>query len=140
MSTDPTFFYDEFFADESDPGIPVEVHAHGKTLTIHLKRTLSLEDSQKAFNKAARFKLNKQTGQKELADYDEQEAIIQTLAQSIKSWPFQYRDGKPVPINAQTVRRLDATVIGQLKTELDRLYAGRKAALDPFVPNSAEAS
>src|ERR1700730_5715595 len=114
MSTNTAFFYDEFFADESDPAIPVEIHSHGKTLTIHLKRTLSLEDTQKTFNKAAKYKLNKQTGQKELDSFDEQEAIIHTITSSIKSWPFTYRNGKPVPITTTTVRQLDTLVIAQL--------------------------
>ena len=77
----------------------------------------------------------------QLESYDEQETIIQTLAASMKSWPFTYRDsGKPVPINANTIRKLDAVVIGELKDALDQLYQGRQDQLDPFVNTSVEAS
>jgi hypothetical protein len=140
MTNNDHFFYDEFFSSDDDPGVPVDVVSHGKTVTIHLKRTVSLEDTQRAFNKAATFKLNKQTGQKQLQSYDEQAAIIETLAASIRSWPFKYRDGKAVPITANTVKRLDATVILQLKDALDKMYAGRQEDLHPFVNNSGDPS
>jgi|SRR5579859_3143917 len=129
-------FYDEFFCDESDPGIPVEVQSGNKKAVIHMKRKLDIDTAQKVFNKAAKFKLNKSTGQKDLVDYDETEAVIQSIALSIASWSFQYRDNKPVPINDKTVRRLDATIIEQLKEVLNKQTEGRKETLDPFVNNS----
>src|SRR5579859_6942833 len=94
-STEEIAFYDEFFCDESDPGIPVEVTSGNTKATIYLKRKIDLDAAQKVFNKSAQFKLV--NGKKVFNGIDDQESVIQSIVVSVASWPFKYRDNKPVP-------------------------------------------
>jgi hypothetical protein len=133
------FFYDEFFLDDEDEGIPEEITINGKKITLHFKRNMTLEDSAAAQSKSIKTKVGRD-GKVEIAEVNEEEFIIQILSRMIKSWPFTYRNNKPVPITPATIRKMYAEGGEQLAQVVQKYLKVRQENSDFFESSSVEVS
>jgi hypothetical protein len=134
---DETFFVDEFFATDEDPGVTVGVKIKGRLVPITFKSGLTVEDKAKAQAKAIKRRV---TGDGRLVvdEINESEAAIYMLAVSIKDWPFTERaTGKKLPITVENIRKMlgGADEMAEVIQKIDQEGA---AALVPFAPASAE--
>ncbi|GCE45184.1 hypothetical protein EI42_03158 [Thermosporothrix hazakensis] len=100
-----TFYYDDFFVPEDDPGEKVYIEMDGRQVPFWIKRKLSMGDREAA-KRASVKKRFKSNGQVEISDIDEGEFALELVVRCVKKWPFKYRDGRPVPINRNTVREM----------------------------------
>lgn len=132
-----TFYVDEFFATDEDPGVTVPVKIKGRIVPITFKSGLTIEDKAKAQSKAIKRRV---TGDGRLVvdEVNESEAAIYMLATAIKKWPFEDRNtGAPLPITVENIRKMlgGADEMAEIIQKIDQEGA---AALVPFAPVSAE--
>jgi hypothetical protein len=125
-----TFLFDDFFASDDDQGIEATVRVKGRDIPLRIKTDLSLQDQQEVEQLAIKKRVTPD-GKIVVDGVDEALLVAETLARTIKSWPFTYRDGSPVPVNPANVLKFCAEGGSQLGTLLKSLKDAREAALDP---------
>lgn len=130
------FFFDEFFADESDAGVVVPVTIRGKQVPITFKRGLTVEDKSRAQQAAVQKRLTAD-GRLVYDGVDESKAVELMLLAAIKDWPFTYRDGRKVPVSVENIRNLLGGA-DEMADIIQKLDAEGAEALVPFVSPSAE--
>lgn len=131
------FFFDEFFADDEDPGIEIKVTIKGKQVPIRIKRGLSLEDRAEAELMALKTKMGENG--LEVVGIDEKAAMREMVFRAIKSWPFKDRaTGEPTPITRENVMKMlgGGDEIMKAITVIDKQG---EDALGPFEPASPAA-
>ena len=140
MSDEPqvqeSFYVDEFFATEEDPGIEVPIKIKGRMVPITFKSGLTVEDKARAQQMAIKREIvdNKVV----LKELNESEAAIYMLAVAIKSWPFKDRKtGAQFPVTPENIRKLmgGADEMAEIIKKIDEEGT---AALLPFVAPSTE--
>lgn len=132
-----TFYVDEFFATEDDPGVKVTVKIKGRMVPITFKSGLTVEEKAKAQAKALKRHVTPD-GRLVIDEVNESEAAIYMLAVAIKDWPFTDRaTGQKLPITVENIRKLmgGADEMAAIIQKIDQEGA---AALAPFEPASAE--
>ncbi len=132
------FFFDDFFAQNDDPGLPVDIVFSSGIVPFYIKQRISLGDVEAAKEKAI-IKHIKHDGSIEVVRVDEGVLTTEILARVIKSWPFKHRNGKTVPITPENIRALDASASEQLQQLASNLINQREKQVDPLEKNSAEA-
>lgn len=132
------FFADEFFLDESDPGIKVTVRMRGRDVPIFLKRGLTLDD-QMAAEAAALDKRLTPDGRVVVAGLNEKALVEEMLVRCIKSWPFVDRaTGQKLPITKENIRRMLGGA-DALAEAIKKLNIEGEKVLAPFAVTSAGA-
>ncbi|GHO44515.1 hypothetical protein [Ktedonospora formicarum] len=138
MSEQENFYFDEFFDDEDDPGVPVELDIKGRKVTIYIARGVSFHDKQAAKKQAVRMKVHPD-GKISILGIDEETFAVEVLARTIKSWPFKYRQsGKTVPITKDTIRKFLSDGAEQLQAIVLNMVQKQEEALDFFESPSEE--
>lgn len=136
------FLFDDFFVDGNDPGVEHVMHLKGRDVPLRIKRSVSLGDREAAKSAATKTRINPQTGALSVEGFDEGALKIELLVRSIKSWPFHYKGGQPVPINRTTVGQLQLDAANEVD-KLFNLLVGvaevEKEALEDFEKASGEA-
>jgi hypothetical protein len=128
--------FDDFFVSPDDLGAEATLTINGRDVPIMLKRNLTLQDIEECKAAAIQTRINAQ-GQPELVSVDENEFSMQVLLRVLKSWPFTYSDGSPVPINRASIENMMATGASALMQLVLTIIQGRD--ITPFVPPSAGA-
>lgn len=147
------FFADEFFLDESDPGIEVKVKMRGRMVPVFLKRGLTLEDEMAA-QAAALQKTVTPDGRVVIGGLNEKALVEEMLFRCIKSWPFKYplfrvnpktgqkephpQAGQPFPVTKENIRKMLGGA-DELAAAIKKLNTEGEKVLAPFVVTSAEA-
>lgn len=131
--------YDDYFTDENDPGVVAVVEHLGKKLKFRVKKSLTLSEKQLASSAAVSFSLDKD-GNPTITKMDQAAYTSQVVLAGVKSWPFKYRSGEPVPINRLTVSRMDGTLAEKVAAVILGQREAQQKALDPFAPKSDVAS
>lgn len=135
--SDQQFFYDDFFASDTDPGVTVYVKMRGREVPIVLRRGLTLADKNACQTMALKKHMGP-NGQVVYDGIDESVMVEEMIVRSILSWPFQMRDGTPVPVTRESVRRMLGGT-DQLAELIKKLDEEGTEALVPFAQPSAAA-
>lgn len=128
------FYADEFFLDESDPGVEVKVKMRGRIVPIFLKRGLTLEDEMAAQTAALKKRVTPD-GKIVVEGIDEKALVEEMLFRCIKSWPFITRQGAKLPISRENIRKMLGGA-DELAEAIKKLNVEGEAALDPFAAAS----
>lgn len=131
-----TFYFDDFFASDEDPGVTVPVKIRGRMVPITFKRGLTIEDKAKAQAAAVKMTISAD-GKPVFGGIDNAAAVTQMLAVSIKSWPFTNRDGSPVPVTIENIKKLLGGA-DEMADVIAKIDAEGAEALVPFVAPSDE--
>lgn len=130
------FLFDEYF---SGTDIEVKIPFNGKLLPFRIKKSLTLQERQQA-NDAA-IKVNFDTKGKPTIQKNDQAAYTnEILMVGLRFWPFEYRPGKPVPINRETIAKLDGNLSDEIAARILGVVEVEAEQLVPFERVSDEAS
>jgi hypothetical protein len=133
-----TFLFNDYFSDPDDPGIEVVIHAKGKDIPFRIKRSLTLKEKQAASDAAVKIDFDVK-GNPKLSKVNQGEYTEKITLAGLKWWPYTYGNGKPVPINAQTVAAHDSVINEQLAALILGVAEVQQQALTPFEMKSDEA-
>lgn len=131
--------YDDFFTDENDRGVEAIIEHKGKMLKFRLKKSLTLDEKQRAADAGVAITLDKQ-GNPKVTKMDQAAYTRAVLLAGVKYWPFEYSPGKPVPISEKTIRRLDGGLADKIASVILGQQEAQGQALDPFAQKSEEDS
>lgn len=140
--------YDDYFSDPDDEGVEAVIEHRGKPLVFRLKRSLTLEEKQRAADAGVSIEVDKE-GTPKLTKMDQAAYTREIVLAGIKEWPFRYGTGikvdpkfrgAPVPINRQTVSRMDGALADKIAAVLLGQRGVQQKALDPFEQKSDAAS
>lgn len=134
-----TVLYDDYFTDENDRGVEAVIEHNGKFLKFRLKKSLTLEEKQRATDAGVGIVLDK-NGEPKITKMDQAAYTRAVLLAGVKFWPFEYSPGKPVPISEKTIRRLDGGLGDKIASVILGQQIAQAQALDPFAPKSEEGS
>lgn len=124
-----TFFFDEFFADES--GVEVWLPIRGRKVPLRIKRGLTLAEKLKAQSKAVKRHVDPATGRVVIDEINEAGGLEEVILAMLVSWPFTYRDGSPVPITRENINKLLGGM-DALAELVQKMEVEGDAALLPF--------
>lgn len=136
------FLFEDFFVSDSDPGDRFDLEVNGRTVPVYIRRNISLADVEGAKAKSMKTKINLETGQLEIESFDQNAFTLELIASVIKSWPFTYGDGSPVPITPQNVARMNIQAATALQDLVSKVVAQKGSAdsLGPFGSRSGDHS
>ncbi len=133
------FLWDKYSADEKDRGIEIEIEYHGELLPFRIKRALTIDERQRANDAAIKIELDK-SGKPRITRQDQAAFTKEIVLVGLKFWPFEYTPGKPVPINRETVSKLDGGLLDQIASHILGIAEVDKEAFDPFERKLEEVS
>jgi hypothetical protein len=126
------FLFDDFFVDDADAGVVHNVVIRGRVVPITTKRDVTLADKEAAEQAAVKRHLDP-TGRVVVDGIDGGALAVEVLVRCIKSWPFTFKDGKPVPITRDNIRRMVADAAEALAQSIVSVtQAKQKEADGPF--------
>jgi hypothetical protein len=134
-----TFLFNDFFSDPKDAGLEITVQHADKDIPFRIKHSLNLKERQKAQDAAIKYSFDSK-GKPVVSDMNQAAFTAGITLAALIWWPFTYPDGKPVPINKDTVDALDAAISDQIAAQVLKVGQAQVAALDPFALKSDEAS
>jgi hypothetical protein len=138
--SDAPFLFDDFFVDESDPGVEILVELKGRQVPIRVRRSITLTQKEAAMQGAIQRHITDE-GRVVVDGMDDALLSIGVLFAYLVAWPFTRRDGSPVPITREAVAALDSNFIETALMALRAKQAAREVEADgPFVPPSGVAS
>ena len=135
LEENQSFLFDEYFSDEKDRGIEVQIAWKGRNLPFRIKRSLTLKEKQRANDAAIKIELDK-NGKPRLTSQDQSAFTTEVLLVGLKFWPFEYHAGKPVPINRETVSKMDSGLAEEIAARILGAIEVDEKALDPFEKKS----
>lgn len=138
MAQDEQYLYDDFFADDSTPGITTGVQIRGRNIPITLKRGVSFKDFSEAKENATTMGF-KPDGRPYVISYSDGVFGVELCVRCIQSWPFT-KDGKPLPITRETIGALGSDGVAAIVAVLMSVMNEGVKALTPFVSPSADPS
>lgn len=131
------FLYDDFFVSEEDPGIEVVLTVRGRDIPLRVASGISLGDQQEVQAMGVKKHFDFKTKQVVVDEVDESLITFELMRRYIKSWPFTFADGSPVPVNRKNIARLGADAAAQLQEVINVQERIRKDAVNgPFVATS----
>lgn len=136
------FLFDDFFVPNDDPGVEQNVTVDGREVPIFLKRGLSLGDREAAKSIATKTHIS-ESGTFVVDSFDDGLFQVELLFRCIKSWPFTYAHGGPVPITRGNIVSMKAHAADAMTLLVQKLVGNeeaKKEALAPFESPSDEAS
>ena len=131
--------FEDYFSDDGDPGLLIEIEWDGRKVPFRVKRHLNLGDKQRIRAAGVKVGIGADGKAEIIGDVDEVAFAHTIVLTGVKHWPFT-KDGKPVPITPETVAQLDGGLLDALaaRTIVATKYA--MESLDPFVLPSAKVS
>lgn len=145
--TEQTVLYDDFFSESGDRGVETIIEHRGKQLTFRMRKSITLGEKQDAMAASVSISLTKD-GTPRIDRMDNAAYTEAIVLAAVKAWPFVYpKDypdkslaGRPVPINAETVHKLDGALSEKIAAIVQGQGDAQKAALTPFEMKSGAAS
>lgn len=135
------FLFDDFFVSDADPGVQHTLHLKGRDVPFTFKRGINLRDKEEATAAAMTRHFDEESGKLIIDGLDDSKLTAELLVRSIKSWPFTFKDGTPVPITREHVMSLIGDAGEQLVRALQGGIAAKEAEADgPFETASDVAS
>lgn len=134
-----TVLYDDYFSEPGDKGVDVVIEHRGKKLRFRLKKSLNLDEKQRAADAAIDFTLDKD-GKPEITRMSQAEYTRQIVLAGTKKWPFEFSAGKPVPLDEAHVRKLDGELADKIAGFILGQRQAQEDALVPFEMKSEEGS
>lgn len=140
--------YDDYFSDENDLGVEVEISHKGKLLPFRLKKSLTLAEKQRASDAAVEIKLDKD-GNPTISRMDQSAYTREIILAGVLEWPFKYSEhrniaeelrGRAVPINRYSVSRIDGILGDKIAAAILGQREVQQKAIDPFDQKSDVAS
>lgn len=132
------FLYDDFFANDSAPGIEIEVPLRGKKIPFTIKRGISFKDFNEAKDAAMKMRF-KPDGRPEVVSYSDHIFGVELLFRCIKGWPFR-KDNQPIPVTRENIADMNPDVVGAVVAVLQEVASKGVEALAPFVKVSGDPS
>lgn len=130
-----TFLFDDFFVGADDPGVEDVVVLNGQPVPMRFKRALTLRDREESKAKAVTTAVGAD-GSLNVTGVDEGVFTVEVLMHAIKSWPFTYQDGSPVPVTRENIHSMMASGADALQQKVLELASPKREALAPFVKPS----
>lgn len=133
-----SFLWENYSTDPSDKGVEVYIEHRGDIIPFRVRRSLTIDERQKANSAAIEVKLDKD-GHPTLARQDQSAYTKQIVLLGLKYWPFEFEPGKPVPITMKNIERLDGGLLDKIAAHILGAVEVDKGKFDPFVQKSEEA-
>lgn len=137
MSDQQDFLFDDFFATDEQKTVTIHVAILGRQVPITVKAGIPVDD-RLAAQRAAVKRVVKPNGESVVTSVDEAEATLELLLRCIVSWPFKTKEGKPVPVTKENIRKLLGGM-DALAEAIKKIDEQGVDALDPFGSPSDEA-
>lgn len=131
------FFWEDYAS--SKRGVEITLNWRGHKLPFSIKRTLTLDERQAANQAAIEIGLDK-NGKPEIKRQDQAAYTKEIVRVGVLSWPFEYVEGSPVPINAKNIASLDGSLLDELASHILGTVEVDKKATTPFEKKSEEDS
>jgi hypothetical protein len=125
------FFFDDFFVEADDPGVEVTVQMRGRNIPLRIARGLTLRDMAESESAAITSHIDAQ-GRQVIDSLDSTKAAVELLFRAIKSWPFTFRDGRPVPVTREHIEQMLGEGAMSLATRIKASVEAKEEALAPF--------
>ncbi len=126
------FLFNNYFSDPKSKGIEITILFDGKMIPFRIKSSLTLRERQRAQNASMKIKVDSQ-GKPSIGNIDQAGYTAGLVLSALIWWPFTYDNGKPVPINEQTVNALDGELNNRIANKLLHIEESQQVAIDPFV-------
>lgn len=139
MGEDQLVLYDDFFSESGDPGVETVIEHRGKMLKFRMRRSVTLGEKQDAMASSIAISLAKD-GTPHIDRMDNAAFNEALVLASVREWPFKFADGNPVPINKETVHKLDSALSEKIVAIVNGQAESQKEALVPFEMKSGAAS
>jgi hypothetical protein len=127
-----TFLFNNYFSDPKSKGIEISILFDGKMIPFRIKSALTLKERQRAQNASMKIKVDAQ-GKPSISNVDQASYTADLVLAALVWWPFTYDNGKPVPINEQTVHALDGELNNRIANKVLHIEESQQVAIDPFV-------
>jgi|SRR5690242_1307601 len=137
--TDQEILYDDFFSESGDPGVETIIEHRGKMLKFRMRRSVTLGEKQDAMAASIAISLSKD-GTPHIDRMDNASFNEALVLAAVKEWPFKFADGSAVPINKDTVHKLDSALSEKIVAIVNGQAESQKEALVPFEMKSGAAS
>lgn len=131
--------YDDFFSESGDPGVETVIEHRGKMLKFRMRRSVTLGEKQDAMASSIAISLAKD-GTPHIDRMDNAAFNEALVLASVREWPFKFADGTSVPINKDTVHKLDSALSEKIVAIVNGQAESQKEALVPFEMKSGAAS
>lgn len=138
MPEKKVFLWEEYADDNTDRGVSVDIMWHGEVLPFRIKRVLTIDERQIAQQAGIEIGVDEQ-GRPKLLRQDQAAYTKAVVRLGLKAWPFEYEEGKHVPINEKTVEKLDAGLLDEIAARILGITQVRRSDADPFGSPSAAA-
>lgn len=125
------FLYDDFFSEPGDRGVEVMIPWRGKNLPFRLRKSLTIGEKQAAMEKAVSISVTKE-GIPKIERMDQGAYSREIALKAITFWPFEFSRGKPVPINKETIAKIDGSLLEKIVTIVTGQDQQQEQALGPF--------
>jgi hypothetical protein len=129
----------DYASDPNDRGVEITVRHHGKAIPFRIRRSLTIDERQRAADAAFTIELD-ENGKPKIGKQDQSAFTKETVFIGLKEWPFKYPGGGKVPITRKTIGELDGGLLDKLANYILGITEVDKAQLDPFGSPSDEAS
>lgn len=147
MGEDQLVLYDDFFSESGDPGVETIIEHRGKMLKFRMRRSVTLGEKQDAMASSIAISLAKD-GTPHIDRMDNAAFNEALVLASVREWPFVYPKDYPdtslagtsVPINKDTVHKLDSALSEKIVAIVNGQAESQKEALVPFEMKSGAAS
>lgn len=123
--------YDDYFSESGDPGVDAVIEHRGKQLHFKLRKSVTLGEKQAALSASMSMSLTRD-GTPVIERMDNAAYTEAIVLAAVKSWPFAFKDGSPVPITAESVHKLDGSLAEKISNRVLGQEAAQKEALAPF--------
>lgn len=134
-----TVLYDDYFSEPGDKGVAAIIEHRGKKLRFWLRKSLTLDEKQKAADAAIEFTLDAE-GKPTITKMSQAEYTRQVVLTGTKKWPFEFSPGKPVPVSEKFVKMLDGDLADKIAAVILGQRQAQEDALVPFEMKSGEDS
>ena len=131
--------FEDYFSDDGDAGVLIEIDWDGRQIPFRVKRHLNLGDKQRIRAAGVKVGIGPDGKPEVVGEINEARFTHEVVLVGLKHWPFT-KNGEQTPINAETVGMLDGSLADLLATKILLITKYVPDALDPFVKPSVAAS
>lgn len=136
---DQSVLFDDYSSDSDDPGVEVFIEHRGRNLRFRMRKSLPLGEKQDALASSMALSISKD-GVPHIDHMDNAAYTEKIVLAALKEWPFVGKDGKPIPINKETVHKTDGALLDKINAIVMGQEEAQKSALIPFEMKSGVVS
>lgn len=130
-----SFSWEKYSSNSGDKGISIEIEWQGEMLPFRIKRVLTIDERQRANQAGVVIGIGKD-GQPRIEKQDQAAFTKQIVLAGLKYWPFEYGEGRPVPITMKNIEALDGGLLDAIAQRILGIVQVNKEDYDPFESQS----